>query len=175
MEIKTYRIRGDILSFDVTVPVSESGVCTNQFCPDDLLTGGIGILNPINGESEEDFVEDCRRQILGMEKTGCVEDKLELHVAGLMAVIMDHIAVCGRLIFGDLLIYMDCFSLLLKADECDDLYIKEMYPRLLRTVIDLYPQMVLNTLDLSPFSGSVFELILDSIINKNKISSCKRP
>mgnify|MGYP007025275340 CR=1 FL=1 len=29
---------------------------------------------------------------------------------------MDHLARCGRLIFGDLLIYMDCFSLLLEGD-----------------------------------------------------------
>ena len=162
---KIFIIRGDRLSFEVEVPIETNGVCTNEFCPDQLLTGGIGLLRPINGESEEEFIEDCRRQIVGMEKTEGDYNCLDRHIAGLMAVVMDHIASCGRLIFGDLLIYIDVFSILLKTAGFDDAEIREIYPRVARSIVDLYPKLVLNTIDLTPFHGSVFDLILDSLIS----------
>ena len=151
----------------VEVPILPEGVRTNKFCPSELLIGGCNplgsLIEPINGEGREEFISDCRKQVLAMEAAGMQRTLLDVHIAGLMAAVMDHLARCGRLIFGDLLIYMDCFSLLLEADAFDKMEIKKMYPRILRSIIELYPNYVFNTFDLSPFKGSQFEFILKNI------------
>ena len=62
-----------------------------------------------------------------------------------------------------LLIYMDCFSLLLEADGLPDEKIMNMYPRVTRAIVGLYPDMVFNTMDLSPFKGSHFDFLLSKV------------
>ena len=101
-----------------------------------------------------------------MSTAGVNETRLDTHIAGLMAVVMDHLARCGRLIFGDLLIYMDCFSLLLEADDFSDEEIREIYPRVTRTIVELYPDYIFNTVDLSPFKGSHFDFVLFNVSHK---------
>ena len=91
---------------------------------------------------------------------------IDRHIAGLMAVVMDHFSRCGRIIFGDLLIYMDCFSLLLAADGFSEEEIPTIYPRITRTIVDLYPDYVFNTADLSLFKGSHFDRILNELTHQ---------
>lgn len=150
----------------VEVPVENGGAYTNKYCPQDLLTGGVGFVMAINGEVIDDFVSDCRKQVIAMEAAGKQNTLLDVHVAGLMVVVMDHLAHCGRLIFGDLLIYMDCFSLLLEADGFSEVEIRKIYPRVTRAIIELYPEHVFNTMDLSPFKGSHFDFMLFNVSNK---------
>lgn len=164
MENKTFRFKANILGeeilLQITAPTECGGVITNKFCPQSLLTGGVSFVEAINGESLDEFALDCQRQILGMEAAGKVKSRLDAHIAGLMASVMDHLCRCGRLIFGDLLIYMDCFSLLLEADGFPEDEIREMYPRITRTIVELYPEQIFNTADLSPFKGSHFDFVL---------------
>lgn len=159
-------VNGRAKSLVVEVPCAHGGVCTNKYCPPDLLTGGLDFIKAVNGELLPEFIADCTKQITGMTAAGVQATVLDVHIAGLMAAVMDHLARCGRLIFGDLLIYMDVFSLLLEADGFPGNEIRSMYPRVLRTIVDLYPSQVLNTADLSPFPGSRFDFILSNVLTQ---------
>lgn len=127
-----------------------------------LLNGGLSFVTAVNGESVPEFAEDCRKQIVGMEAAGG-DTSIDTHIAGLMAAVMDHINRCGRIIFGDLLIYMDVFSHLLAADGQSATEVMTIYPRILRSIVELYPDYIKNTADLSQFKGSVYDIILASL------------
>lgn len=175
LETQKFTFAGNINGHDkklfVEVPVNENGVYTNKYCPQDLLTGGLNFITAINGESLDEFLLDCRKQVEAMEAAGKQNTLLDVHVAGLMAVVMDHLANCGRLIFRDLLIYMDCFSLLLQADGFSDDEINEIYPQITRTIVDLYPEYIYYTHDLSLFKGSHFDFMLSKGIYQRMSAS----
>ena len=158
----TIKNRGHNRVLSFTLPTQNGGVITNQYCPQMLLTGGLSFVTAVNGECIPEFEDDCRKQIVGMEAAGG-NSTVDTHIAGLMAAVMDHINRCGRLIFGDLLIYMDVFSHLLVADGHSDAEVKNIYPRILRSVVELYPEYIKNTADLSQFKGSVYDIILASL------------
>lgn len=170
METRKFSFAGIIngVKRDLTVsaPVENGGVYTNKYCPQDLLTGGISFVTAVNGEALGEFVTDCQKQIMAMEAAEKQKSLLDVHISGLMAVVLDHLSRCGRLIFGDLLIYMDCFSLLLEADGFSEEEVKEIYPRVTRTIVELYPDYIFNTTDLSPFKGSHFDFVLYSLTHK---------
>ena len=170
METKRFcfpgNIHGNQKDFIVKAPVENGGVYTNKYCPQDLLTGGVSFIKAVNGDVISEFIADCQKQVIAMSTAGVNETRLDTHIAGLMAVVMDHLARCGRLIFGDLLIYMDCFSLLLEADDFSDEEIREIYPRVTRTIVELYPDYIFNTVDLSPFKGSHFDFVLFNVSHK---------
>lgn len=149
----------------VHVPVSGDGVLTSKFCPKELLNGGLSCIKPMNGEAKDEFISDCQKQIIAMNQADEGSSLLDVHIAGLMAVVMDHISRCGRIIFGDLLIYMDCFCLLLEADGFPESEIRQMYPRVVRAIVDLYPELVFNSGDLTPFKNGLFDFILSKLIS----------
>lgn len=159
-------INGDRRELIVSVPVENGGVYTNKYCPQELLTGGINFIQATNGEIEEEFISDCNKQMAAMERVGVQETLLDVHIGGLMAIIMEHLARCNRMIFGDLLIYMDCFSLLLEADGFAEDEIRLIYPRVVRSIVDLYPDRVFNTFDLTPFKNSHFDLLLTNLLRE---------
>lgn len=166
MNLKKFQFKGQSRIYSVEVPVENGGIRTDKFCPQDLLTGGVSIITPINGESEEEFISDCQKQVLAMDLADDDASSVDRHIAGLMAVVMDHMSRCGRLIFGDLLIYMDCFSLLLEADVFSEEDIRKIYPRVTRTIVDLYPDHIFNTADLSLFKGSHFDRLLNELTSQ---------
>lgn len=94
-------INGVKRNLTVSAPVENGGVYTNKYCPQNLLTGSISLVTAVNGEILGEFVTDCQKQGMAMEATGKQKTLLDVHIAGLMAVVMDHLARCGRLIFGD--------------------------------------------------------------------------
>lgn len=166
MNLKKFQFKGRNQLYSVEVPIENGGIRTDKFCPQDLLTGGVSIITAINGESEEEFISDCQKQVLAMDLADADVSPIDRHIAGLMAVVMDHFSRCGRIIFGDLLIYMDCFSHLLEADGFSEEEIQTIYPRITRTIVDLYPDYVFNTADLSLFKGSHFDRILNGLTSK---------
>ena len=172
MEIKRFcfsgNIQGQYKDFIVKAPVENGGVYTNKYCPQDLLTGGISFIEAVNGEVIGEFIADCQKQVIAMCAAGVTETRLDTHIAGLMAVVMDHLARCVRLIFGDLLIYMDGCSLLLEADGFPDEAIREIYHRVTRTIVELYPNYIFNTADLSPFKGSHFDFVLFNVSHQRQ-------
>ena len=146
----------------VKAPVENGAVYTNKYCPKELLTGGpnFSFITADNGETIDGFITDCQKMIMAMECAGIQDSSFDVHVAGLMAVVQEHLSQYGRLIFIDLLIYMDCFSLLLEADGFPENEIREKYPNITRTIVELYPSYILNTADLSLFKGSRFDFAL---------------
>lgn len=131
----------------VEVPYQGGIVATSEFCPTELLAGSVDLMAAIRGESLDKFMEDCRRQLLAMSKITSedADNELEVHIGGLMAVVMDHICIHQNISFGDLLIYIDCFSLMLKSDGFAPDEIRRIYPQVAKTIADLYPNQVIDT------------------------------
>ncbi len=143
-------ILGEPRTYTVEVPYQNGIVATSEFCPTELLSGAVELMAAIRGESLDKFMEDCKLQLTAMSKITEVDTALDRHIGGLMAVVMDHLSRNKMISMGDLLRYVDCFSLLLKAADFDHEEIRGMYPRITRTIMDLYPDYiykVTNTLD----------------------------
>ncbi len=143
-------ILGEPRTYVVEVPYQEGIVATSEFCPTELLSGSVELMAALRGESLDKFMEDCKMQLLAMSKITEAETDLDRHIGGLMAVVMDHFSRNKTIDMEDLLRYVDCFSLLLKAADFANTEIREMYPRITRTILDLYPDYIdkeTNTLD----------------------------
>lgn len=93
---------------------SENGwVITNAFCSDRLLVGETILpISPIRRGLESEFYNDCSAIIQLASKSGKVSFNDAL-LEGLDCVVSAHIARCGRLIYTDLLAYVDCWAYLL--------------------------------------------------------------
>ena len=129
-------------TYSVEVPYKDGIVITSEYCPPELLTEKVDLLAALRGEPLDKFMEDCRKQVLAMSQINELESTLDIHIGGLMAVVMDHISRHKVIIYGELLIYVDCFSLLLKGAGFEDKEIREIYPRVTQTIIDLYPTQI---------------------------------
>lgn len=154
------QIAGKVKSISFYAPTQDGNVITNKYCPQELLTGGLPFVTAINGESIGEFISDCQMQVDAFSTNLNRDTTMEIHIGGLMSAITAHLNRCGRLIFGDLLIYMDCFSYLLHADGMCDKDICYAYPRILRSIVQLYADYIKNTVDLSNFKGSRIDTIL---------------
>ena len=62
--------------------------------------------------------------------------------------------ICKRIIYNDLLIYIDCFALLLKADGFSTEFVKETYLQVVKMLIDLYGTDLKDQYTLQPFKYS---------------------
>ena len=87
-------------------------------------------------------MEDCRKQVVAMSQIKGAESKIDLHIGGLMAVVMDHLSRNKLINYGDLLLYVDCFALLLRGAGFEEKEIKEIYPRVAKTIKELYPEYI---------------------------------
>lgn len=142
-------IQGKPRAYIVEVPYQNGIVATSEFCPTELLSGTVDLMAAVRGESLDKFMADTRMQLLAMSKLTESETELDRHIGGLMAVVMDHLSRKKEISFGNLLIYVDCFCLLLKAAGFDREEIHLMYPRITRTILDLYPDYITNVPDMS--------------------------
>lgn len=156
-------ILGKPRSFIVEVPYQDGIVATSEFCPTELLSGTVDLMAAIRGESLDKFMADCRKQLLAMSKITEADTDLDRHIGGLMAAVMDHFSRNKRIVFGELLIYIDCFSLLLKAAGFDSDEIRTIYPRVTKTIVNLYPDYIDSTADGASFIGSRSQETLDNI------------
>lgn len=140
-------VQGEPRTYIVEVPYQNGIVATSEFCPTELLSGTVDLMAAIRGESLDKFMADCRMQLLAMSKITEADTALDRHIGGLMAVVMEHLSRKNNISFGDLLIYVDCFSLLLKAAGFvrDEIY--SMYPRITHTILELYPDYISNVPD----------------------------
>lgn len=169
MEMKEIKFRteiqGVVRDWRFVIPVENGYAITNEFCPKELLTGGMegGLVDAINGETLQEFVEDCKLQIRGMHASA-VTTPADIHMDGLAHAVVTHIAKCGRLIFGDLLIYVDCFSHLLKADGFTDAEIRRIYPQVTKTLVDACPEFVKNSISLAPLKQTPMYEVLSRLV-----------
>ena len=138
-------VLGEPRTFIVEVPYQNGIVATSEFCPTELLSGTVDLMAAVRGESLDKFMTDCRKQLHAMSKITEAKTELDRHIGGLMAAVMDHLSRYDRIAFGDLLIYVDCFSLLLKAAGFGSEEIRAIYPRVTKTIANLYPDHVART------------------------------
>ncbi len=157
------QIAGNVKTISFYAPTQNGNVITNKYCPQELLTGGLPFVTAINGESIGEFISDCQIQVDAFSSSLNRGTIMETHIGGLMSAITAHLNRCGGLIFGDLLIYMDCFSYLLQADGICDKDIRYAYPRILRSIVELYADYIKNTADLAEFKGSRMDFILSNL------------
>ena len=141
-------VQGEPRTYIVEVPYQNGIVATSEFCPTELLSGTVDLMAAIRGESLDKFMADCRMQLLAMSKITEADTALDRHIGGLMAVVMEHFSRKKNISFGDLLIYVDSFSLLLNAAGFDRDEIYSMYPRITHTILELYPDYVSNVPDI---------------------------
>lgn len=128
--------------YEVEVPYKDGIVITSEYCPTEYLAGNVDLLAAFRGEPLDRFMEDCRKQVLAMSKIREWESTIDIHIGGLMAVVMDHLSRNSTITLGELLIYVDCFSLLLRGAGFEEKEIKDIYPRVTQTIKDLYPESI---------------------------------
>ena len=80
-------------------------------------------------------------------------------------VMIDHINRCGRLLFQDMLLYMDCFSYLLKSVGYADSEIKSIYPQIVKQIVDVAKNYVKDSHTLLPFHVTNIYQILSRLAN----------
>ncbi|MBD5415614.1 MAG: hypothetical protein HDR46_04910 [Bacteroides sp.] len=132
-------VKGEPRTYIVEVPYQNGIVATSEYCPTEFLSGTVDLMAAVRGETLDKFMADCHMQLLAMSKITDADTALDRHIGGLMAVVMEHLSRKKDISFGDLLIYVDCFSLLLNAAGFDRDEIYSMYPRITHTILELYP------------------------------------
>lgn len=135
---------GDRNEYLVDVPYNDGIVITSEFCPTELISGNVDLLAAFRGEPLDRFMEHCRLQVMAMSQIQDADSRLDIHIGGLMAVVMDHLSRVKTITYGELLIYVDCFALLLKGNGFEDQEIRKIYPRVAQTIKDLYPDLIKN-------------------------------
>lgn len=133
---------GSKVEYIVEVPYKSGIVITSEFCPSEFLEGKVDLLAAFRGEPLDKFMEDCRKQVCAMNQIEDSETLIDKHIGGLMAVVMDHLSRKKTIIFGDLLFYVDCFSLLLKGAGYEEKEIREIYPIVTHSIMNLYPDNI---------------------------------
>jgi hypothetical protein len=167
----TFSIRknGYLQRCSFTAPVESGYVITNNYCPNALIIGEGSMLSqiaiPQNGETENEFIQDCQN-IVNKSNTISDDDVFFCLGQGLMNVVSNHINRCGRLLFQDLLIYMDCFAYLLKAAGYADSEIKRVYPIITKQIVDLTNQYIKDSHTLVPFQVTNIYKILCRLANQ---------
>lgn len=141
-------VKGETRTYTVEVPYQNGIVATSEYCPTEFLSGTVDIMAAVRGESLDKFIADSRMQLLAISQITDADTELDRHIGGLMAVIMEHLSRKKKLSFGDLLIFIDCFSLLLKAAGFERDEIHSMYPKIARTILDIYPDNISNVPDM---------------------------
>ncbi len=132
-------IMGKPRTYTVEVPYQDGVVATSEFCPTELLSGRVDLMAAIRGETLDKFMSDCRMHLFAISKIDEAESELDCHIGGLMAAVMEHLSRSEKIGFGDLLLHVDCFSLLLKAAGFEPDVIRDIYPRVTETIMNLYP------------------------------------
>ena len=124
-------------SITVELPYSDGIVATSRFCPMELLSGDIELLAALNGEPLEDFVRDCKLQLSFAKEATTQSSIHEAFIAGLMASVMANRARTGRLTMKDYLLHTDAFSYLIHAAGVDEDRVRQMYPKVLESIVEM--------------------------------------
>jgi len=151
---KTYQFAynvGGRTTISITAPFENGFVQTNRFRPANLM-GPLPFLASMQaGEAEDEFIQDCKNQVnvMGVFSTS-ISDDLERHIQALQYVVKKHFERSGRLIYTDLLVYVDIFAYLLYADGIPEAVIQNViYPRVTLSIVDEYGDGVKNPFNLA--------------------------
>ena len=139
------------ISFRLPVMNGSNHVITNQFRPDIYPKSDV-IVGFQSGESISEFYNDCTNIL--SEASRSSEEGVDALVDGLITVIKAHIARCGRLIFGDLMIYIDCWAHILKGGGVSEQDVRDYYSVELGILVSGFLPHIKDDSTLAPFSGT---------------------
>jgi len=161
-------------SFTFDVPTNNQGVVTNRFCPKAFLVlqnGFYDAITPINGETVLEFEQDCRN--LANAITNSIykdsNNKWEIYMDALACLVTTHVNQCGRLLFNDLLIYIDIFCYFLFADGINENNIKTNYPRFTYQFLIKMPSFLKDSATLQPLTNTNMASIIKELNKKAEI------
>ena len=130
------KVKGTIGIYSFSVPCENGYVITNNYCPNALLVNeSMLFITPKHGETEAEFIQDCNN-IVAKANANPDNDIMFCLGQAVVGITIEHINRCGRLLFQDLLIYVDCFAYLLKAIGFNDTKIKHVYPNVVKQIVD---------------------------------------
>ncbi len=128
------KINGENKTLIVEVPYADSMVATSQFCPKELLSGDIDLLAALNGQTLDNFVADCKNQLLAAAATEEAKTLIDAHIAGLIASVMAHYSCQTSLSLKEILLHVDVFSHLLHAYGVSSEDVRRMYPEVVKSI-----------------------------------------
>ena len=175
MESTQFKFKVTILGQEkelvVNVPVRNGYVITSEFTPkgiSEIQNPDLNFLNvteTLQGETISEFKSDCKFLLNTMKD--CIENsRLDVHLCALQYIVEAHLRGRGRIIFTDLLLYVDCFSLLLRADGFDEKMVRGAYPVVTYNLVEMYDQFVKDQYTLQPFKQSpIYATLLNILQN----------
>lgn len=145
------------------LPVSSGYVITNQFRPN-IYPKFNNVVESQAGESLSDFYTDCNNIITTASLS--LKEGVDALVEGLIDVINIHIAKCGRLIFGDLMIYIDCWVHILKSVGVSEQDARDYYSVELGTLVAGFLTHIKDDSTLLPFNGTQTFIAVKQHVNQ---------
>lgn len=147
-----------------SLPTDSSFVISNQYRPN-LFSGTMSpIVNMQAGEGIKEFYDDCCNILAAASRSS--EEGVDALVDGLIAVINAHIARCGRLIFGDLMIYIDCWVHILRGAGISDQDARDYYSVELGILLSIFLPHIKDDATLVPFSETETFRIVKQHVNQ---------
>ena len=147
-----------------SLPTESSFVISNQYRPNLYSQISSPIINMQAGEGIKEFYDDCCNILAAASQSS--EEGVDALVDGLIAVINAHIARCGRLIFGDLMIYIDCWAYILKGAGVSDEDVRDYYSVELGILLSIFLPHIKEDVTLAPFSGTATCEAVKQHVNK---------
>jgi len=138
----------------LSAPFNGRMVQTSRFTPVELLQP----VNPlfIGGaqyEDEQEFISDCQK-LIHLSTISQYDDLFHSNLEALFAILMNHVEKFKRLLFNDLLTYIDCFSYILFAHGFSEAQVKQLYPGVVKMAVDQLPYFLKCQYTLMPFTSS---------------------
>lgn len=150
--IKFYTFETAIKGFPkkITMAIHESSgfVTIGQFRPEILCQSDIMVATQA-GESVSEFCSDCKNiiNIANNSSQGGIDAISE----ALHYVLASHIHRCGRLIFGDLMIYVDCCAHIIKSAGAPISDVEQYYSIFLGVSLKTFSDYIKDEVTLIPF------------------------
>ena len=148
----TTNIKGVPQNIRFSLPTNASFVITNQYRPNLFVGFSFPLAEMQAGEDIKDFHNDCNNILTAASRSS--QEGLDALVDGLIEVIKAHIARCGRLIFGDLMIYIDCWAHILKGGGVSEQDVRDYYSVELGILVSGFLPHIKDDSTLAPFSGT---------------------
>lgn len=154
-------IQGQFYHYSFTVPEVNDFIFTNRFCPDVFLhRDGNPLFGtdpfPKNGQKKTDFKSDCNKFANYLESSDYNSQKqvdgIAVFYDALEKIVVEHVNKHGRLVFIDLLMYVDvmCYFLFADKGEAAEDDIRIFYPTYVMFVINGLGEFVRDTWTLRP-------------------------
>ena len=157
-------VKGVPSRISFSLPTESSFVISNQYRPNLYSQISSPFVNVQAGEGIKYFYDDCCNILAAAGRS--LEEGVDALVDGLNAVIKAHIARCGRLIFGDLMIYIDCWVHILKGAGVSDQDARDYYSVELGILLSTFLPYIKDDATLVPFKETETFRVVKQHVNQ---------